>query len=73
MERFPNTRRLTRGFCTFLGSNLISWSAEKQNSVSKSSTGAEYRTPSDTEGKIIGLANLLREIGVPQPLPPEFY
>lgn len=32
------TRRSTTGFCTLLGSNLISWSAKRQETVSKSST-----------------------------------
>ncbi|XP_048611513.1 uncharacterized mitochondrial protein AtMg00810-like [Brassica napus] len=34
------TRRSTSGLCTFLGSNIISWSAKRHPTVSRSSTEA---------------------------------
>jgi hypothetical protein len=43
-------RRSTRGFAIFLGSNLVSWSAWMQPTVSRSSTDAEYKA----------LANLMK-------------
>jgi len=65
----PDTRKSTTGWCMFLGDAPISRKCKKQDSVSKSSTEAEYRSMSAACSEVIWLRGLLSELGFSQAQP----
>ncbi|KAM0027867.1 putative RNA-directed DNA polymerase [Helianthus debilis subsp. tardiflorus] len=66
--RCLETRRSTYGYSIFLGGNLVSWSAKKQPTVSRSSCESEYRAMANTAAEIVWITHLLQELHA---LPPD--
>jgi hypothetical protein len=55
------------GFAVFLDFNLVSWSAQKQPTISRSSTEGEYKDVANAIGESMWIQTLLQELGVESP------
>nr|GFB59903.1 ribonuclease H-like domain-containing protein [Tanacetum cinerariifolium] len=61
----PTNRRSISGYCVFLRTNLLSWSAKCQPTLSRSSAAAKYRSVANAVAETCWLRNLLRELHTP--------
>jgi hypothetical protein len=67
---FLDDHRSTTGACIFLGPNLLTWTAKKQSTVSRSSAEAEYRAFATTVTELRWFGYLFCELGIPLHTPP---
>ncbi|XP_020701406.1 uncharacterized protein LOC110113257 [Dendrobium catenatum] len=66
-------QKSTTGYCTFLGSSIVSWSIKKQTTIARSSIEAEYRALASAATYIIWSQQLLQELGYPQKEPRKLF
>ncbi|GJW02734.1 ribonuclease H-like domain-containing protein [Tanacetum coccineum] len=61
--------RYLKGYCVFLNNSLISWKSKKQNTLSKSSTEAEYRALASVTSEVIWILKILKDLKIENLLP----
>ncbi|XP_060211926.1 secreted RxLR effector protein 161-like [Lycium barbarum] len=63
------SRRSVTGYLVKLGEALISWKSKKQETVSRSSAEAEFRSMASCAAEVTWLVGILKELGVQIDLP----
>ncbi|GJZ39135.1 ribonuclease H-like domain-containing protein [Tanacetum coccineum] len=58
------TRKSVTGYCVFLNNSLVYWKSKKQNTLSKSSTEAEYRALASVTSDVIWILNFLKDLQI---------
>ncbi|GJW27014.1 ribonuclease H-like domain-containing protein, partial [Tanacetum coccineum] len=56
------TRKSVTGYCVFLNDSLVSWKSKKQNTLSKSSTKAEYRALALVTSEVVWIFKFLKDL-----------
>ena len=59
-----DTRKSVSGSCFYIGKSLISWRTKKQNTVSRSSSEAEYRALASATCELQWLLYLLKDLSI---------
>ncbi|XP_059290086.1 uncharacterized mitochondrial protein AtMg00810-like [Lycium ferocissimum] len=67
------TRKSVTGYCMKLGKSLISWKSKKQETISRSTAEAEYRSMASAVAEIIWLVGLLKEMNFSVKLPVDLF
>ena len=68
-----NTMRSITGYMVYLGNNPISRQSNKQTSVFRSSTEAEYKAHAHTATDVAWIRLLLKDLGVVLHVPPTIH
>ncbi|GKC15487.1 ribonuclease H-like domain-containing protein [Tanacetum coccineum] len=66
-------RKYVTGYCVFLNNSLISWKSKKQNTLSKSSTEAEYRALASVTSEVIWILKFLKDLKIKNLLPVDLH
>ena len=69
----PYDRCFTTGYFVYLGYNRITWSAKKQDTVSRSSMESEYRALATKTIELSWLCQVLKDLGVFLSTPPKLW